>query len=51
MKKVVMASTDTRVPIKNNQICNRCKGTGVVRKKVSFILLNVHCPVCSGGIE
>ena len=50
MKKVIMTPTDTRIPMKSSPVCVKCKGRGVVQKKVSFVVINIVCPICSGGV-
>ena len=51
MKKVIMTPTDTRIPMKNSPVCSKCKGRGVVQKKIiDFVVINIVCPICSEGV-
>lgn len=50
MKKVIFTATDTRVPVKGNSTCSKCKGKGYINKSVGFVAFNVACPKCRGTV-
>lgn len=49
MKKAEWHSTDTRVPVKGDCVCRKCKGGGYINKSVGFIQVRIPCLTCRGS--